>query len=146
MRIFGNLFYFVMNYLARQTRNDILFNLLRISPKMSQSKYGEIINLSQQMVSKIIAKHKTSPTTPSTTKGAGCPARLSSADLSKLPDLLLKGAPHYGFEGDYWTRARVGYVIEKELGVIYEVKQVGRILQKLHWTLQKPQKKTFSKT
>jgi transposase len=135
-----------MNYLARQTRNNILLNLLSIETKMSQSKYGKIINLSQQMVSKIIAKHKTSPNTPSTIKGAGRPSRLSSTDLSKLPDLLLKGAPHYGFEGDYWTRARVKHVIEKELGIIYEVKQVGRILKKLHWTLQKPQKKTFSKT
>jgi transposase len=135
-----------MNYLARQTRNDILLNLVNIETKMSQSKYGKIINLSQQMVSKIIAKHKTSPTMPSSIKGAGRSPRLSDGDLSKLPALLLQGAPHYGFEGDYWTRARVRYVIEKELGVIYEVKQVGRILEKLHWTLQKPQKKTFSKT
>jgi transposase len=135
-----------MNYLARQTRNDILFNLMAVATKMSQSQYGKIIGLSQQMVSKIMVKHKMSPSSLSATKGAGRPPRLSSTQLSALPHFLLQGAPHYGFEGDYWTQARVKYVIETEFGIVYEVKQVGRLLKKIQWTLQKPQKKTFSKT
>ncbi len=52
---------------------------------------------------------------------------------------MLKSAIDYDFTGDYWTRKRVKYVIEKEFGVIYQERQVGRILKKIGWTRQKPQ-------
>jgi len=47
-----------------------------------------------------------------------------------LPSLLSKGSEHYGFTGYYCSGTppaykRVGYVIKKEWGVTYEVKQVG---------------------
>jgi transposase len=55
--------------------------------------------------------------------------------------LLKNGSMSYGFTGDFWTHKRVKYVIELEFGVVFEVKQVGRILDKIVWTRQKPQKK-----
>ena len=36
---------------------------------------------------------------------------------------------------------RVRHVIETEYQVVYQVKQVGRILALINWTRQKPQKK-----
>ena len=35
----------------------------------------------------------------------------------------------------------MGFVLEQVYGVVYEAKQVGRILAQLEWTRQKPQLK-----
>lgn len=64
--------------------------------------------------------------------------RLSDEDRQKLPALLKKGPEHYGFRGQVWTRERVGKVIEREFGVSYHKTQVGRILDQIGWSLQKP--------
>ena len=70
--------------------------------------------------------------------GSGSPPRLSAAQRSQLPQLLLRGAEAYGFRGALWTRARVAEVIRREFGVTYSVSQVGRILRACGWSLQKP--------
>ena len=64
--------------------------------------------------------------------------RLSDEDRQKLPALLKKGPEHCGFRGQVWTRERVGKVIEREFGVSYHKTQVGRILDQIGWSLQKP--------
>lgn len=69
---------------------------------------------------------------------AGREKRLSDQNRQKLPALLKKGPEHYGFRGEVWTRERVGKVIEQEFGVSYHKTQVGRILDQIGWTLQKP--------
>ena len=126
-----------MKYAERQVRNNILINLLTL--KICQKQIGQIVGLPQQSVSKICKK--SSMGLPISQKHLGVKSRLSTEQLIKLPDLLSKGSEYYEFSGDYWTYKRVKYVIEKEFSVIYEVKQVGRILKKIAWTWQKPQKK-----
>lgn len=74
-------------------------------------------------------------------KHLGATARLSADQRDALPALLAKGAENYGFTGDYWTCTRVKFVLEQAYGVVYEIKQVGRILEKIGWTRQKPQQK-----
>jgi len=64
--------------------------------------------------------------------------RLSDDNRHKLPALLKRGPEHYGFRGQVWTRGRVGKVIEREFGVSYHKTQVGRILDQIGWSLQKP--------
>jgi len=64
--------------------------------------------------------------------------RLSEDALKQLPRLLERGAESYGFRGSVWTRARVGKVIEQELGITYSVRHVGRLLRDIGWTRQKP--------
>jgi transposase len=71
-------------------------------------------------------------------KGGGPKPRITSEQLESLPELLAKGPGAYGFRGDVWTRARVGAVIEKELGVSYSEVHVGRLLREIGWTRQKP--------
>jgi len=68
----------------------------------------------------------------------GRPPKLTPEQLAMIPSFLLHGAEAYGFYGDVWTRARVGAVIERELNVTYSQRQVGRILQRLDWTLHTP--------
>jgi transposase len=131
-----------MEYLLRQQRNDIILSLFEMGLKQAQQ--GKIVHLTQQMISKILQQQASGSATCQ--KREGKKSRLNEAQLAKLPSLLSKGAILYGFEGDYWTQERVKYVIEKEFNVFYCTKQVGRILDKIGWTRQKPQKKTFNKT
>jgi transposase len=71
-------------------------------------------------------------------KGGGPKPKLTDEQLESLPDLLAKGPEAYGFRGDVWTRARVGAVIKKEFGIAYSEVHVGRLLDKIDWSRQKP--------
>jgi transposase len=71
-------------------------------------------------------------------RGGGRKPRLSEEQLSELPNLLGKGAEHFGFRGEVWTQARVGKIIEHEYGVRYHPRHVGRILKTIAWSRQKP--------
>lgn len=122
-----------MKYKERLVRNDIIVNLKET--KLTQSEIGVVVGLSQQRISKLLQKNG------ETNKPSGAKHKLSGEQLQNLPNFLERGSFFYGFSGDYWTHKRVGYVIEKEYGVTYSAKQVGRILASLCWTCQKPQKK-----
>lgn len=126
-----------MNYAEREIRNKILLNLHKAGT--SQKVIGEMVNLSQQRVSEIIKAEKEN--LPTNLKPLGYQRRLSAEQLVQLPKLLEQGSQFYGFTGEYWTHQRVTEVIKEEFKVIYEKKQVGRILDLINWTRQKPQKK-----
>ncbi|WP_229312252.1 helix-turn-helix domain-containing protein [Larkinella punicea] len=74
-------------------------------------------------------------------KPTGAPTRLTKEQLTHLVEELEKGTLHHGFAGEVWTRKRINAVIEQHFGVSYNVSQVGRILKKVGWSWQKPQKK-----
>ena len=125
-----------MEYVKREVRNDILSNLKNLG--FSQKVIGTLVDLSQQMVSKIYKKQSNGL---GFSKHLGIKRRLSPVQLESLAVFLSKGAEFYGFEGAYWTHQRVAFVIKQEFDVTYEVKQAGRILKLIGWTRQKPQKK-----
>ena len=126
-----------MTYSERHLRNTILLNLAESG--LTQQQIGLVVGLGQQAVSHII--QQASQGSPICKKHVGATARLGATERANLPGLLKKSAENYGFTGDYWTCKRVKFVIEQAYGVAYEVKQVGRILAKIGWTRQKPQKK-----
>src|SRR5918997_6102267 len=68
----------------------------------------------------------------------GAPSRLTDEQRAHLPTLLQQGPKAYGFRGAVWTRSRVAAVIRLEFGVTYHPAHVGRVLQTICWTLQKP--------
>ena len=70
---------------------------------------------------------------------AGAVARLTTEERSSIPQLLLQGAEAHGFRGEYWTCARVAWVIEQEFGVRYHRGHVSRLLKQWKWTPQKPE-------
>ncbi|GAB3967577.1 hypothetical protein GCM10028806_10240 [Spirosoma terrae] len=74
-------------------------------------------------------------------KRTGAPARLSAEQLGQLVIELNKGAEHHGFSGTVWTRPRINEVIRRFFGVSYDPSQVGRILKKVGWSRQLPQRK-----
>ena len=66
------------------------------------------------------------------------PARLSADQRARLFRLLEKGAVAHGFRGEVWTCKRVAKVIKREFGVGYHPTHVSRILKRLGFSLQKP--------
>lgn len=74
-------------------------------------------------------------------KQPGAKPRLTQQQLIQLVSELNKGAEYHGFPGHIWTRPRVNEVIRKLFGVSYDPSQVGRLLKKVEWTRQKPQRK-----
>jgi transposase len=46
-----------------------------------------------------------------------------------------------GYRTDLWTCARVAEVIRKKFDVSYHVDHVGRLLQALDWSCQKPEQR-----
>lgn len=71
-------------------------------------------------------------------KGGGPKPRLRAEQIEQLPQLLSPGAEAYGFRGDVWTRARVARVIKQHFGVQFSLSHVGRLLQQIAWSRQKP--------
>ena len=64
--------------------------------------------------------------------------RLSAEDLAQLPELLDKGAEHYGFRGAVWTTARVAVLIKQQCGVSYHPAHCSRLLRQIQYSQQKP--------
>jgi transposase len=67
--------------------------------------------------------------------------RLSLEDLERLERILLAGARKAGFDSDLWTCARVAELIQHRFGVSYHPDHVSRILHKLGWSCQKPERR-----
>lgn len=107
-----------------------------------QKDISSALGLTEGWVSQTLKKHRESGTQGLLArKATGAPPRLKADQLEKLVEELKLGAQHHGFSGEVWTRQRVNSVIERLFGVSYDPTQVGRILKKLGWSLQKPTKK-----
>ena len=52
--------------------------------------------------------------------------------------MLKSGAEKYGYQGQVWTQARVRELIQRQFGVQYHLNHIGKLLQKLGWSWQKP--------
>src|SRR5271166_2864138 len=68
--------------------------------------------------------------------------RLTDDQLPVLEALLKEGAVAHGWPNHLWTCKRVAVLIQRHFGVRYHPAHVYRLLvQRLHWTSQKPQKR-----
>ena len=66
---------------------------------------------------------------------------LSNGDLQRLEKMLLAGAHKAGFASDLWTCPRVAELIAERFGVDYHPSHVWKILRKLGWACQKPERR-----
>jgi len=69
---------------------------------------------------------------------AGPVPRLDRAKLTRLPDLLGKGALAYGFPDDLWNTQRVAELIHRRFRVRYDRDHVSRLLRACGCSWQKP--------
>ena len=75
----------------------------------------------------------------------GRPPKLSAKQRGQLGKLLLKGAMANGFRTELWTTARVAQVIRQRFGVNYHRDHVGRLLAKMGWSAQKPERRALER-
>jgi transposase len=105
----------------------------------SQTAIAEALGVSKAAVSDWMRRGREGGTEALRTQPkSGAPRRLTDKQWARLPGLLKQGAEHFGFRGEVWTRRRVASVIEREFGVRYSLTHVGRILEALRWSSQKP--------
>jgi transposase len=69
---------------------------------------------------------------------AGRKPRLNRQQWVRLEAALLRGPTAHGFATDLWTLPRIAAVIARRTGVRYHPAHVWRLLQGLHWSLQRP--------
>lgn len=109
-----------------------------------QLAIAQAFGLTQPWVSRTLKKYQQQGATAlQEGKRTGAPARLSDQQVSQLVTALNKGATAHGFSGAVWTRSRINEVIKTLFGVSYDPSQVGRILKKVGWSRQKPQRKAY---
>ena len=72
------------------------------------------------------------------TKTPGRTSKLTKEQKKKLKRMLKQGAMKAGYPTERWTLERVSELIEKEFDISYHPKGLGRVLDKLGFSLQKP--------
>ncbi len=107
-----------------------------------QKDIASALGLTEGWVSQTLRKYlELGPDGLLARKPPGSLPKLTPEQTSKLVDELNLGAVSHGFPGHIWTRSRVNELIGRLFGVSYDLTQVGRILKKVGWSLQKPAKK-----
>jgi transposase len=75
------------------------------------------------------------------TEKMGRRPRLKPTQLKRLEQTLLKGPLAQGYRTDWWTCPRIGEVIERKMHVRYDDSHVWRLLRKMGWSCQKPERR-----
>ena len=75
----------------------------------------------------------------------GRPAQLSGTQQRRLVAALEKGARHYGYFEAYWTLDRIARLIWDLFNVRYRTSSVWYLMQRIHWSSQKPQRRSLAR-
>ena len=71
-------------------------------------------------------------------KSSGRKSKLTAEVKKKLKRLLDRGALAAGFPTDRWTLVRVSGLLKKEFDISYHPNALGRVLDQLGYSVQKP--------
>jgi transposase len=75
----------------------------------------------------------------------GRPRKLTDAQGHPVVNLLLQGARAHGFPNELWTLTRIAAVIRVHFGVRYHPAHVWKILRRLHWSCQVPERQPIQR-
>jgi transposase len=75
----------------------------------------------------------------------GRPPKLSPSQTKRLVTLLLKGPLAAGYRTDLWTLKRVAQMIRKQFGVAYHPCHVWKLLTRVGWSCQKPERRALQR-
>lgn len=78
-------------------------------------------------------------------RSSGRPTKLTEAQRRRLVRLLLKGPGSLGYETELWTTARIAEVIKRTFRVRYHRDHIGRLMSRLGWTHQKPERRAVER-
>jgi len=71
----------------------------------------------------------------------GRPPKLSSRERQRLVRVLAQGPLKHGYRTNLWTGKRIAQLIDEEFGVHYHPNHIGRLMEGLGWSHQKPKKR-----
>lgn len=112
---------------------------LYTNKQMTQKAIADLLGVGQSAVSNWIKKSKSGESDwHKFKKGTGANPKISDEQFQVALDELQKGAIAHGFEGEYWTAARVSVVIERLFGVKYDSDHLGRKMGKAKWSFKNP--------
>jgi transposase len=74
---------------------------------------------------------------------SGRPRKIRAAQGRRFLEILLKGALAYGFSNEMWTLGRMARVIRKEFGIRYHPCHVWKVLQRMEWSCQVPERRAI---
>jgi transposase len=74
-------------------------------------------------------------------RSPGRPRKLSPRQERQLLRLLIQGPTAHGFGSALWTTKRVVELIERHFGVGYHHDHIGRLLHRLGWSVQRPERR-----
>lgn len=75
----------------------------------------------------------------------GRPPKLAPRQQPRLVRLLLKGPLAAGYPTDLWTLDRIARVIQRQLGIRYHPCHVWKLLRRLGWSCQKPERRALQR-
>jgi transposase len=70
---------------------------------------------------------------------------LTDQQCEQLLQLLLQGAQANGFPNELWTLKRIAAVIRVQFGVDYHPAHVWKILRRLGWSCQVPERRALQR-
>jgi transposase len=70
---------------------------------------------------------------------------LRPKQLQRLIKLLLQGPLARGYRTNLWTTARIALLIGEEFGVQYHPNHIGRLMHRLQWSHQKPERRAIER-
>lgn len=124
--------------MTKKERDELIY--ARYQDGYSQEEIGKFYGLSQSRISAIILRKKRGlPDREVETRGSK--ARLSKADLIKLGDLLKK--PVEGSDFVHWNKWSVKQLIKDKFGVAYHQNYIWKLMKKIGYTTQRPQRKDY---
>lgn len=74
-------------------------------------------------------------------KKAGSTSLTSDEQWQQIQDALLKGPAAHGYDTEFWTLDRIADLVYKITGVKYHQGHIWKLLRKLGWSHQKPEKR-----
>jgi len=75
----------------------------------------------------------------------GRPPKLDAGQRQRLVRLLLRGARAHGWRTNLWTTARMAELIRRQFGVEYHRDHIGRLMHRLGWSVQKPERRALER-
>ena len=127
-------------------RKQLIVNLA--AEGKTQSAIATLLRCDQSWVSKVLKQHQAegdlSIQPKPEQRGKSC--LLSSEDLKQLETFLLQGALKHDFETDNWTQERIVVLIKRQFGVSYHPSHISKLMQKIGFTVQKPQAQAYEQS
>ena len=107
----------------------------------SPTVIARILGVGRSSLYRWLGMAKDSPDALAATPHPGPTPRLSDELLRELEQVLLRGAKAHGWHNDLWSAHRVAEMIRRHFGVEYHAEHVRKIIRRLRWSSQRPQKR-----